>query len=63
MWLNYDGWSGAGSAHYFNAGIEPTTTPADRLDRAAADGSAAVLAPRASKRWSLRVELIDPRQS
>lgn len=58
MWLNYDGWSGAKTTHYFNAGIEPTTTPADRLDLSAADGAAAVLGPRGTVQWALRVELV-----
>jgi galactose mutarotase-like enzyme len=31
LWLNYGGWSGAGTEPYFNAGIEPTTQGFDDL--------------------------------
>jgi galactose mutarotase-like enzyme len=57
LWLNFGAWSGSGDAPYFNAGIEPTTSPADRLDTALSAGSAAMLAPRATRRWSIAVHL------
>lgn len=63
LWLNYGGWSGAGTVNYFNAGIEPTTTPGDRLDAAIRDRTAAMLDGGAERRWTLTVELAQHKDS
>jgi hypothetical protein len=57
LWLNSGAWSGCGSTPYFNLGIEPTTAPHDSLEDAVSDGTAIVLEPQATRRWSLSIEL------
>lgn len=57
LWLNCRGWSGCGSAPYFNLGIEPATAPWDDLADAIADGSARFLAPGDVRQWSFEIRL------
>ena len=57
MWLNYGGWSGSDSPPYFNAGIEPTTSPCDTLTEAIAKNVAALVPPRQSQPWTLTTTL------
>ena len=57
LWLNCRGWSGCGSAPYFNLGVEPATAPFDALSAAVQDGSGRLFAPGASAAWSLTVTL------
>lgn len=57
LWLNYGGWSGAGTTPYFNAGIEPTTSPCDRLDDALSEHSCKHIPNGKSHRWSLTISL------
>ena len=55
LWLNFNAWSGASSSPYFNAGIEPTTTPADNLHLAATQHTARQLAPQSTTTWQLNL--------
>lgn len=57
LWLNCRGWSGCGSAPYFNLGVEPATAPFDDLGAAMKDGSGRHLAPGESRTWTLAVKL------
>lgn len=57
LWLNCRGWSGCGSAPYFNLGVEPATAPFDDLGAAMKDGSGRHLAPGETRSWSLKVTL------
>jgi galactose mutarotase-like enzyme len=59
LWLNYGAWSGANTAPYYNAGIEPTTFPHDEL-KVAAIGQIAQLAPGTTRRWELLVSIEFP---
>jgi galactose mutarotase-like enzyme len=58
LWLNFGAWSGANTAPYYNAGIEPTTYPHDDL-KVAAPEPTAQLAPGATRHWTLTVSLGD----
>jgi galactose mutarotase-like enzyme len=55
LWLNYGAWSGANGAPYYNAGIEPTTFPADDLNVAASHKTMAQLAPGSTRQWAFTV--------
>jgi galactose mutarotase-like enzyme len=55
LWLNYGAWSGANTAPYYNAGIEPTTFPADDLNVAASHETMAQLAPGSTHQWAFTV--------
>lgn len=56
LWLNYGAWSGAGTAPYYNVGLEPASGAPDDLDSALGDWQAAsVLPARGTRRWKLRV--------
>jgi galactose mutarotase-like enzyme len=55
LWLNYGAWSGANTEPYFNAGIEPTTSPYDDLSLACQNRAASELPPRQTHRWRLTV--------
>jgi hypothetical protein len=57
LWVNLGGWSGCGSLPYFNLGLEPTTSPHDRLSDAVMAGEAMVLQAGETRHWSLRVSL------
>jgi hypothetical protein len=57
LWLNYGAWSGAGTASYFNCGVEPTTSPSDSLADAYQAGQTLVLAPRSSRVWSTSLQV------
>ena len=57
MWLNFDAWSEAGTAPYFNAGIEPTNSPHDNLSSAIEQGAAKLLLPGNTDRWSFSVRV------
>jgi len=57
LWLNFGGWSGAGGAPYWNAGLEPSIGDADSLDDACARGTAARLEPGARRSWRVAIEL------
>ena len=57
LWLNCQGWSGCGSAPYFNLGVEPATAPFDDLADAMIDGSARRLAPGEIRHWQLEIRL------
>lgn len=59
MWLNYGGWSGSGSTPYFNAGIEPATSPCDTLADAIAADIAAVVPASGSQQWTVTTTLIE----
>ena len=59
MWLNYGGWSGSGSTPYFNAGIEPATSPCDTLADAIAADLAAVVPPNGSQQWTVTTTLTE----
>jgi hypothetical protein len=60
LWTNYGGWSGAGTAPYFNLAIEPSIGDADSLADARARGTAGLLAPRARRTWRVALELTSP---
>lgn len=52
LWLNEEGWSGAGSAPYCNLGVEPATGAPDDLAVALNEwGSARLLPPGARHEW------------
>ena len=55
LWLNYGGWSGAGTSPYFNVGIEPTSSPHDDLSVALRQQSARVLQESQTARWQLTI--------
>jgi galactose mutarotase-like enzyme len=55
LWLNYGAWSGANGAPYYNAGIEPTTFPADDLNVATSHKTMAQLAPGSTRQWAFTV--------
>ena len=55
FWLNYGGWSGAGTAPYVNVGIEPTTSPHDDLSVALSQQNARVLEKSEAARWQLTI--------
>lgn len=57
LWLNYGGWSGCGSAPYFNMGMEPTTTPNDSLLEAIRMQTAPQLQAGESVSWDLGVSI------
>ncbi len=57
LWLNCRGWSGCGSAPYFNLGIEPTNAPFDDLADAIADDSSGWIPAGETRQWSLEVRL------
>jgi hypothetical protein len=57
LWLNYAGWSGAGSAPYFNLALEPSIGDSDSLEEARARGTAGLLAPGARRGWRVALEL------
>jgi galactose mutarotase-like enzyme len=63
LWLNYGAWSGANTAPYYNAGIEPATFPADDLNVAASHKTMAQLAPGSTRQWAFTVSfrLLDAR--
>jgi galactose mutarotase-like enzyme len=54
LWLNYGAWSGANTAPYYNAGIEPTNFPHDDLSVAARE-QAAQLFPETTQHWAVTV--------
>ena len=60
IWQNYGRWSGAGTAPYFNLGIEPSIGDADSLANARARGTAGLLAPRARRTWRVALEVTSP---
>jgi hypothetical protein len=60
LWLNFGAWSGANTAPYYNAGIEPTNFPHDDLNIAAREPTAQ-LAPGATRHWTLTISLGDSR--
>jgi galactose mutarotase-like enzyme len=57
LWQNYGGWSGAGTAPYFNLALEPGVGDDDSLERACANGTQGLLAPGARRRWWIALEL------
>ena len=57
LWLNYGAWSGANTTPYFNCGVEPTTSPCDRLNMAIRRNQASPLPAGATRRWKLAVAL------
>jgi galactose mutarotase-like enzyme len=57
LWLNYGGWSGAGTEPYYNVGIEPTTSPHDDLSVVAHENTALQLPPGETRSWQLTVTL------
>ncbi len=58
LWLNYGAWSGAGTAPYFNLGLEPASGAPDDLDNALGDWQAAsTLRPQTTRAWHLRVRV------
>ena len=59
LWLNYGSWSGAGSAPYFNLGLEPCTGMPDDLANAVdpAWNAFATVAGRSTRTWSVRVHI------
>ena len=59
LWLNYGGWSGAGTAPYFNLGLEPCTgMPEDLATASGPDWNAfATVAGHSTRTWSVRVRI------
>ena len=58
LWLNYGGWSGAGTAPYFNLGLEPASGAPDDLDNALGDWQAVSMLPaHATQTWHLRLRV------
>lgn len=57
LWLNCRGWSGCGSAPYFNLGVEPATAPFDDLGAAMQDGSGRFLAPGEMRSWAMTLTI------
>lgn len=59
LWLNYGSWSGAGSAPYYNLGLEPCTGAPDDLASAVdpAWNAFATVAGRSTRTWSVRVRI------
>lgn len=58
LWLNYGAWSGAGTAPYYNLGLEPAAGAPDDLPSALGDWqSASLLPPHATHAWHLRVHI------
>lgn len=57
LWANHGGWSGCGSAPYFNLGVEPAMLPFDSLAEAS---DPPILEPGQHHEWSIRVH-INPR--
>ena len=59
LWLNYGSWSGAGTAPYYNLGLEPCTGMPGDLARALdpAWNAFGTVAPHSTRAWSLRVRL------
>lgn len=60
LWLNYGSWSGAGSAPYYNLGLEPCTGAPDDLASAVdpAWNAFATVAGYSTRTWSVRVRLL-----
>ena len=58
LWQNFGGWSGAGTAPYFNLGLEPSIGDADSLADARARGTAGVLAPGARRTWRVTLAIV-----
>jgi hypothetical protein len=58
LWMNWGGWSGCGSAPYFNLGIEPSTAPCDALDVAVSQGQARHLRSGEVLRWTIEVAVL-----
>lgn len=56
LWLNYGAWSGANTPPYYNAGVEPTSSPHDDLN-ASARGQNSQLPPGATRHWKLSVSI------
>jgi hypothetical protein len=52
IWLTRGGWNGC---HHL--ALEPTTTAADSLAVAAAEGQCGIIAPRSTRTWSVRLHL------
>jgi galactose mutarotase-like enzyme len=61
LWLNYGGWPAPGDVHHL--ALEPTTAPVDHLGQALQQGTAIILAPGASKTWSVTLSLRAPDHS
>ncbi len=55
LWMNYGGWSGCGSAPYYNLGLEPCIGGRDSIEEAQAINEFATLEPRQKKQWSLEL--------
>jgi len=55
LWVNKNAWSGCGSEPYLNLGMEPATSPHDRLAQAVAQGESDLLQPGGMKEWSLTI--------
>jgi hypothetical protein len=53
LWLNYGGWSGCGSAPYFNLGLEPCIGGADDLETAHRRNEFALLEAKQTRCWSM----------
>jgi len=57
LWLNKNAWSGCDSEPYLNLGLEPATTPYDKLSDAVAQDHVDILKPGKSKNWRLSISL------
>jgi galactose mutarotase-like enzyme len=59
LWLNYGSWSGAGSAPYYNLGLEPCTGAPDDLASAVDPtwNAFTSVAPFSTRTWSVRVRV------
>ncbi|MBW2493186.1 MAG: hypothetical protein JRE43_00400 [Deltaproteobacteria bacterium] len=57
LWINNRAWSGCGSEPHLNLGLEPSTSPCERLTQAIAEGWTELLEPGNIRTWSLSVEV------
>ena len=55
LWMNYGGWSGCGSEHYFNLGLEPCIGGMDALPNAKNLDEYAVLPAKQTRDWMLEL--------
>lgn len=55
LWVNKNAWSGCGSEPYLNLGMEPATSPHDRLTQAVAKGESDFLQPAGTREWTLTI--------
>jgi galactose mutarotase-like enzyme len=57
VWMNFGGWSGSGSEHYYNLGLEPCIGGRDSLLNAKQLEEYAFLPAKGSRNWSLELSI------